>query len=254
VVDAQGVAVKRENGSPVERTALFPRSVVRIIDGEWNVIGLRGTGSDTYAVTDLFVPGKHSVVARAVGSDQQRPEDEAIQAEPERRERGPLYRFSPTVAYQAGFSAVALGVARAMLNSFIELANKKSAAGASSLLRDNAVIQERVAISQARLASMNAWMLQSLRESWEGGLAEGKHVFEHRVTMRLAATYAIREASRVVEDVYADAGATAIFEVNPFERRLRDMHAIAQQIQSNPMHLQTAGQFYLGMKPSTRFI
>ncbi len=254
VVDGLGVSVKRADGSPLERTALFPRSAVTIIDNQWNVIGLRGTGSDTYAVTDLFVPSKHSVVARAVGGDQQRPEDELIQEEPERREQGPLYRFSPTVAYQAGFSAVALGLARAMLNAFVELANQKSPAGGSVLLRDNAVIQERVAKSQARLASMNAWLIQSLRDSWEGCVAHGQHAFEHRVTMRLASTYAIREASRVVEDVYADAGATAIFAANPFERRLRDMHAVAQQIQSNPMHLQTAGQYYLGMKPSTRFI
>jgi indole-3-acetate monooxygenase len=254
VVDGLGLAMKRADGSPLERTALFPRSAVTIIDDQWDVIGLRGTGSDTYAVTDLFVPAKHSVVARAVGRDQQRPEDELIQEESERRERGPLYRFSPTLAYQAGFSAVALGLARAMLDSFVELAGQKSPAGGAVLLRDNAVIQERVAISQARLASMNAWIMQALRDSWEGCLANGKHAFEHRVTMRLASTYAIREASRVVEDVYADAGATAIFAANPFERRLRDMHAVAQQIQSNPMHLQTAGQHYLGIKPSTRFI
>jgi indole-3-acetate monooxygenase len=254
VVDEHGGAMKREDGAPLERTALFPRSDVQIIDNQWNVIGLRGTGSDTYAVTDLFVPAKYSVVARAVGGDQQRPQDTVIQVESERREPGPLYRFSPTMAYQAGFSAVALGLARAMLNSFVMLASQKSPAGGALLLRDNAVIQERVAISQARLAAMNAWMMQSLRESWEGCLATGQHAFEHRVNMRLACTYAIREAAKVVEGVYADAGATAIFAAHPFERRLRDMHAVAQQIQANPMHLQTAGQYYLGMKPSTRFI
>lgn len=254
VFDAQGQPMKRADGSPMERTALFPRSAVTIVDGQWNVIGLRGTGSDTYSVTDFFVASRHAVVARGVGGDQQRPQDEILVEEPERRERGPLYRFSPTLAYQAGFSAVALGVARAMLNSFIELAAQKSPAGGAALLRDNAVIQERVARSQARLASMNAWMMQSLRESWDGCLAQGQHSFEHRVNLRLASTYAIREAVQVAEDVYADAGATAIFASHPFERRLRDMHAVSQQIQANPMHLQTAGQYYLGMKPSTRFI
>ena len=58
----------------------------------------------------------------------------------------------------------------------------------------------------------------------------------------------------MVRDAYDDAGATAIFESHPFERRLRDMHAVTQQIQANPMHLQTAGQPYLGMKASTRFV
>jgi indole-3-acetate monooxygenase len=41
VVDAQGVAMKRADGAPLERTALFPRAAVTIVDGQWNVIGLR---------------------------------------------------------------------------------------------------------------------------------------------------------------------------------------------------------------------
>ena len=254
LLDASGAPLKHADGQAVERTALFPRDAVTITDAGWNVLGLRGTGSDTYAVNQLFVPAKYCVVPRAVGRDQQRPADAVIDVESERRETGPLYRFSPTVVYQAGFSAVALGLARAMLNSFIALAGQKTPSGAPSLLRDNSVIQARVAASEARIASMRAWLMQSLRESWDGCVATGQHAFEHRMTMRLASTYAIRELRQVVEDAYDDAGATAIFESHPFERRLRDMHAVTQQIQSNPMHLQTVGQHYLGMKASTRFV
>ena len=254
VLDAAGAPLTRAGGLPVERTALFPRSAVTITDNQWNVIGLRGTGSDTYAVTDLFVPAEHCVVPRAVGRDQQQRPEAVLDIETERREPGTLYRFSPTVVYQAGFSAVALGLGRAMLNSLIALANVKTPSGTGVMLRDNAVIQSRVAVSEARLRAMRAWLKQSLRESWDTCAVTGAHAFEHRVTMRLASTHAIGEAARVVEDAYADAGASAIFESNPFERRLRDMHAVTQQIQSNPMHLQTVGQHYLGMKASTRFI
>jgi len=42
-------------GRPHVRTALFPKSKAEIIDN-WQVIGLRGTGSDSYRVEDLFVP------------------------------------------------------------------------------------------------------------------------------------------------------------------------------------------------------
>lgn len=254
VLDAGGHPQKHANGQPVERTALFPRAAVTIVDDKWAVIGLRGTGSDTYAVTDLFVPAAFCVVPRGVGRDQQQPAEAVIEVETERREPGTLYRFSPTMVYQAGFSAVALGIARAMLNSFITLASQKTPSGAPQLLRDNSVIQARVAVSEARLASMRTWLAHSLRTSWEHCAASGRHEFEDRVTMRLASTHAIREVRHVAQDAYDDAGATAIFEVHPFERRLRDMHAVTQQVQSNPMHLQTAGQHYLGLKPSTRFI
>ena len=44
------------NGKPLEqRTMLFPKAQATITD-TWQVIGLRGTGSDDYAVNDLFVP------------------------------------------------------------------------------------------------------------------------------------------------------------------------------------------------------
>ena len=48
--------------------------------------------------------------------------------------------------------------------------------------------------------------------------------------------------------------ATAIFEAQPFERRLRDMHAVAQQVQASAVHLQSAGQHLLGLQPPLRYI
>jgi alkylation response protein AidB-like acyl-CoA dehydrogenase len=233
---------------------LFPRSSVTIQPDTWNVLGLRGTGSDSYSVTDLFVPAAHSLVARATGRDQQQPADAAPVAEPERREQGTLYRFAPISVYQCGFAAVGLGIARAMLNSFIALARKKTPAGMSLALCDNPVIQSRVATAEARLASARAWLLQILREMWADCAATGKQSFEHRIQLRLASTYAIHEAREVVEACYVDAGATAIFESQPFERRLRDVHAVSQQIQANPAHLQTVGQYYLGQAPNVRFL
>ncbi len=237
-----------------ERTMLFPRSSAAIKDNSWNVVGLRGTGSDTYSVSGLFVPDEYSLVPRATGRDQQQAADAPLQVEPERRETGTLYRFAPMNVYQCGFAGVALGVARAMLSSFIALATTKTPAGTGLPLRDSHSIQARIAQSEAALASSRAWLLQILDGMWEEGAATGRVSFERRIQLRLAATYAIHQARGVVETCYADAGATAIFEANPFERRLRDMHAVAQQLQASEAHLQSVGQHFLGLKPSNRFI
>jgi hypothetical protein len=32
------------------------------------------------------------------------------------------------------------------------------------------------------------------------------------------------------------------------------MHAVTQQVQSRPMHLETAGQHFLGVRPNMRFL
>jgi alkylation response protein AidB-like acyl-CoA dehydrogenase len=253
LTDAAGKPLAESGGEPLERTMLFPRSAATIKDDSWNVVGLRGTGSDTYSVKELFVPAGQSVVSRATGRDQV-PADPRGLSEPERRETGILYRFTATNVYQCGFAAVGLGLARAMLDAFVALALKKTPAGTSTPLRDSQWIQSRIAISEARLGAARAWILQILRDMRDECAAGGAISFEQRIRLRLAATHAIQQAREVVEASYADAGATAIFESGPFERRLRDMHAVSQQIQASTLHFQSVGQYYLGLTPNLRFI
>ncbi len=253
-VDADGTPLRAPGGRPLERTMLFPRSSVTIKDGNWDVIGLRGTGSDTYAVTDLFVPEEFSLVARGTGRDLHLAADAPPTLEPERREKGPLYRFSPTNIYQCGFAGVGLGLARATLDAFVALASVKTPSGGSQALRDDHWIQARIAKSEARIGASRAWIREILDTMRDECAACGRPEFESRVRLRLAATHAIEEAREVVSTSYVDAGATAIFASNPFERRLRDMNAVSQQIQAHLVHYESVGQHYLGMKTGLRFI
>ena len=70
------------------RTMVFPKSDARIIDN-WQVLGLRGTGSDSYAHEDYFVPQR-----RTAGRDNF----------DELREKGPLYQFTSGMIYAMSFS------------------------------------------------------------------------------------------------------------------------------------------------------
>ncbi len=252
--DANGTPQTTPDGRIVERTMLFPRSSAAIRDDQWNVIGLRGTGSDTYSVKDLFVPSRHSLVPRAVGRDQQLAEGVSAEPEPERREKGTLYKITTMNIYQCGFASVGLGIARATLDAFIALARQKTPSGTTLALRDDNWIQVRAAQCEAKLCSAKAWLLQLAREAWDECDSTGEVGFELRVKLRLASTFAIHQARDVVDMAYIEAGTTAIFESNPFERRLRDMHTVAQQVQASASHLQSAGQHLLGGKPSVRFI
>jgi len=255
LVDARGAELQRPDGRPLERTMLFPRAAAAIRGDAWHVIGLRGTGSDSYSVADLHVPASHALVVRAGGRDQEdAPGAGPAEAEPERREPGTLYRFSATHAYESGFAGVALGVARTMLGAFVAMAEKKVPVTSREPLREDPAVQARVGESTARLESARAWLLQALREAWENCARAGYVRFEDRVRLRLAASWAIRQARAVAEDVYADAGASAIFEGQPFERRLRDMHAVSQQVQGSAFHFQNAGRHYLGLAPGLRYL
>ena len=54
--------------------------------------------------------------------------------------------------------------------------------------------------------------------------------------MRLASTWTIHQAAAVVDAAYHMSGSTAVFSASGFERRFRDMHAIAQQLQARDTH------------------
>ena len=69
----------------------------------------------------------------------------------------------------------------------------------------------------------------------------------------MSATHAIHESLAIVDAAYHEAGATAIFDSGPFERRLRDMHAVAQQIQGRRANFELAGQHLLGITDAPLF-
>ena len=72
--------------------------------------------------------------------------------------------------------------------------------------------------------------------------------------LKLAGTYAVHQAKEVVDTVYHAAGATAIFESNPFERRFRDMHTVIQQVQGQFANFEMVGQVLLGLPSPSKLI
>jgi alkylation response protein AidB-like acyl-CoA dehydrogenase len=238
VVTPEGQPRRRADGRREERTMLFPAASAELVD-VWHVSGLRGTGSDAFTVTDLYVPHAYSVSR----------DDPA-----ERRQPGPLYCFPAGSLYASGFAGVAMGLARAMLDAFVELARDKTPRGGRRTLRDNHVVQSQVAQSEARLRSARMFLLGSLAEIWGDVGRSGALALEQRMTIRLAATYAIHQARDVADTVYAAAGSSAIFTAGAFERRFRDMHAVTQQLQGRASHFETVGQFLLGLEPDTQFV
>ncbi|MGC2199204.1 MAG: acyl-CoA dehydrogenase family protein [Stellaceae bacterium] len=236
VFEPDGTQRISPNGRPHVRTVLFPKSSAEIIDN-WQVIGLRGTGSDSYRVDDLFVPQQYTF---------------ARDNPAERREPGLLYRFTSGMIYAMGFSNVSLGIAHGALAAFVELARDKIPRGARKTLRENNVVQSEVAQCEAKLRSSRAFIHATLEAMWEDAERDGDFAPDKHWQLRLAATWAIQQARHVVTAVYNAAGSAAIFNENPFERRLRDMHAGTQQGQGRPIHFETVGQILLGLPPEGR--
>ncbi|MGH7062303.1 MAG: acyl-CoA dehydrogenase family protein, partial [Stellaceae bacterium] len=232
VVEPDGSLRLNNFGRPTIRTWLFPAGQAALLDN-WHPIGLRGTASESYSVTDLLVPEELTGTR----------EDPSL-----RRDRGPLYAFPQQTLYSVGIASVALGIARGMLDAFIELALRKTPRGGARLA-DNAVIQAGIARAEARLGSALAYLVTTVRDIHARADDIAPIEMPDRARARLAGSNAITGATAVADWIYKAAGVDAIFAGSPFERRFRDIHTVSQQIQSRDAHYETVGQVLLGNPP-----
>ncbi|MFL6825703.1 MAG: acyl-CoA dehydrogenase family protein [Bradyrhizobium sp.] len=232
VREADGIARMKPNGAPEVRTILFPVTSATMYD-VWDVIGLKGTGTDSYSVDDLFIPEKFAAL---------RDEPTAL------REQGPLYKLTTYIVFGLGFAAVAVGVARATLDAAIDLARGKESVGVKAM-RENNAIQAQIGRTEGDLRAARAYLYATATEVWRELTRTGTLSDDQRIALRLAATWTIHQAAAVVDVAYHMAGATAVFSSNKFERRFRDMHAIAQQIQARDTHYEDVGKALLTATP-----
>ncbi len=239
VYERDGEPRRDAGGKPVQKTFVVPRERAAI-DDVWHVIGLKGTGSDTYTFTDTPVPEDYAIGYHALDPS-------------ERREHGPLYAFTIYQLFGASFPAVALGIARAALDAFCALAQKKTPMGQTVMLRDNPVVQSQVGVAQSQLAAARAFFFDALGEIWRAAQS-GAITMDQRVRLRMGCINLSQQARQIVETAYLAAGATAVFESNPFERRLRDVHAVSQQAQSQFSIYEAVGRHFLGLPHGSRLI
>src|SRR5882762_8787720 len=115
------------------------------------------------------------------------------------------------------------------LDAFIELALEKAPRNLGRLA-DSPVVQSDVARREADLGSARAFLVEILKEVWEGADDVEPIGTAERVQLRLGCTQAIHVAERTADWVYKAAGTSAIFLGTPFERRFRDIHTLSQQI------------------------
>ncbi|HIL29959.1 MAG TPA: hypothetical protein EYG27_00295 [Dehalococcoidia bacterium] len=221
----------RESG----RVMLIPKNDVKFVDF-WPVHGLRGTASFSFEVEDLFIP-----------------EERTYSPTNQPREDGPVYGIPITLLFASGFSTVALGIAQASLGTAMDLAEIKIPGRASRLLQDEPTTQRIIGEAQAIWHSAKAFLREAHASVWESAAANKPLTVEQRIKLRLAATFGIRKSKEIVETAYELCGSNAILDTNPIQRQFQDIHVVSQHIQGRATHLETAGQFFMGLDPQGNF-
>src|SRR5581483_5059939 len=218
------------HGAPDFTVAFFPSSDVKIID-TWHSTGMRGTGSADIAVEDVFVPEHRTFPLFTAGSRFDRP----------------LFRLGIDVSFFSSLTCVGLGIARAAVDSFVELAGKKTPTLSQTGLAARPTVHAEVARAEATLQSARSYLFDVADEMW-ATLSAGSRVPEElEARRRLSCVNAAEACERVVDAMYRLGGVTSIYSGHALDRCLRDVHTVNQHLAVSPVWWEKTGQYYFGL-------
>lgn len=207
------------------RIAYFRPQDVSFIDN-WQVGGLRGTGSFEFTIKDLDLPSSQVADVGMVPTWQ-----------------GALTTVPGALLFAMSFAAVALGVSRGALEDVIEIAQSKLPRYASLHLRDDPDVHRFVAKAQARWRSSRAYLHTTMTDVLRKVTTQGDITNHERSELRMAGTHVIRECAEVMDLAYKVAGSTGIYKDQPIHRRYQDMQVITQHVQARESHFALLGRY-----------
>lgn len=229
----EGDAPRVVDGRPDLRFVYVPVAELEVED-TWHVSGLRGTGSNHVRADDVVVPASRTFPL--VGARPHHP--------------GALYLL-PLGSLAIGLGAVAMGIARDALDEFDELAGAKTPTGASRPLALRSHVQMERATAEAELRAARSLHYETVTDVWETVDRGERLSTDHRASIRLASTHAVRTSARVVDRVYELGGGTSILESSRLQRCFRDVHAVTQHLITAQPTLELVGRVLLGVETDT---
>jgi len=211
------------DGSPQVLLPFFKRNQFEILD-TWRVSGLRASGSHDVEVRDELVQEGYwlSLTDPPVVS-------------------GTLFQFPVVSTFPPAVAAVALGVARAALDCFVDITRSKIPIGGTTPLRELGSAQIDVARAEALTDSARSYMYETVETLWAIVEQGQPATIDARRRVRLAGIHAADTAASAVDLLYNAAGASSIADTCPLQRHFRDVHVVTQH-----MHVSGGGYERMG--------
>lgn len=239
--DLIGVGIKVENGANSGPYAGLPLIAVMpadkvTIERNWDVNGLKGTGSHDMVVDKVIVPEEWTFVRGGASSLDT-----------------PLYRYPSMPLAAQVLSVVALGTARGALDCLLEMAGGRTSITGAPTLADRPYLQTDVAKAEAALRSARAFFYEITEEAYDTLVAGDDLSVETRALLRLASTQAARVGADVAQTVYRLSGTTGIATGHPIARHLQDAMVVPQHAFLSDGTWQNAGRVLLGLDAPAGF-
>jgi 3-hydroxy-9,10-secoandrosta-1,3,5(10)-triene-9,17-dione monooxygenase len=223
IADWNMLAVTVRDGERVtdHRMCLLKKSEYEVVD-DWNVLGMRSTGSMTVVAKDVFVPEY-----KALGMHEARGGDKFPGA---KSNPNPVYRVPLSALGGHGIGACAVGNAQGALEATIASVKERSTHYTGAKMRDFQVVQLRIGAAGAKIDAARLILRNDCLEAQE--IAERRQIADVATKLRFKRNlaYAVGLCTDAVDALHAMAGANGIYEAYPLERIFRDAHSLAGHI------------------------
>jgi alkylation response protein AidB-like acyl-CoA dehydrogenase len=240
-------AIKGDDGAVVDEIVLLVRAKEAEILDDWHVVGLRGSGSNSVTVKDVFVPQHRTVgAAQFLGVD----------PPSSRAKTTPVYRSAMSPLLTLVLAAPALGLARSALEDFQEripgrsipytFYGKQSEAAVTHLRAGEAALKIDAAGALARAVA---------DEVDDAARRDAPVSVQDRMRLRAQSAYVSRLSLEAAETLYLAAGGSAISEKSALQRICRDLHAAnLHGLACFDTNVETYGRVLLGLEPNTYMV
>jgi 3-hydroxy-9,10-secoandrosta-1,3,5(10)-triene-9,17-dione monooxygenase len=242
-----GAAIQDAAGATSDEGDLLVPVKDIVIKDDWNVVGLRGTGSCSIVAKDVFVPAHRFLsLPRAIMGEGP---GMALQ-------EGWLYRAAVVPVLALAVTPSALGIAEAALDNFkARLPGREVAYTQREIQINLPVTHMQVAEAATKIATARLVLYHCADEIQAAAEIGETMEFAKRARVRMDCAWAVRLFLEAVEILMLASGGSGIGEGNAVQRAWRDLHAINMH---GLLNLQTNQEMYgrvlLGLQPNTPLI
>lgn len=217
-------ALDRRSNEPDVRVGLVPTNELKIED-TWYVAGMSGTGSNTYAGTNIFVPAYRTLSMKDIteGNSFSDHRDEA------------LYRSSIVTALPLGICATVCGMAEAAFDLTLEaLGRGKPIVGSIYKdARESPSYQLNLADARGNIDSARLHIMRAAADI-DLGVREGRKLTElARARVRLDESIALKRLREALDLLLNIGGAGSFMLSNPLQKLWRDVGTASRHAYTN---------------------
>ena len=222
--------VRDDEPGPEHMIMTFPVADAQFLDN-WQVMGLKGTGSRDFVLTDYFVPQEMAF--------------DLLTTDP--RQGGPMFWMGRPGFVTPDHAAFALGVARRALDEIALQAGSYQRGYVASPIGMRGALQHDLGRGDQQLRAARALCREALRDAWNVCVRGERPDLEGQLRLRGACVYATDVACQVATMAFRYGGGNAIYNDRVLQRCIRDINAAAQHFMVNTSAYDNLGRFRLGM-------